>query len=83
MQILAPHEETSVLTQLGNLPDDSQIEGAVGLSPFTLPHFFHAPAWRFEKSTKLHVWCFFVFMSSLVYPFVLLSTSIHSEPKHV
>ena len=30
MQILAPHQETSVLTQLANLPDDSQIEGAVG-----------------------------------------------------
>ena len=31
MQILAPHQETSILTQLANLPDDSQIEGAVGM----------------------------------------------------
>ena len=30
MQILAPHEETSVLTQLGDLPEDSEIEAAVG-----------------------------------------------------
>lgn len=30
LQILAPHEETSVLTQLANLPDDSDIEGAAG-----------------------------------------------------
>ncbi|KAL0030068.1 hypothetical protein WJX79_004816 [Trebouxia sp. C0005] len=28
-EILAPHEETSVLTQLANLPDNFQIEGAV------------------------------------------------------
>jgi len=56
VQILAPHQETSVLTQLANLPDDSQIEGAVGLPPLTLPDFFHASAWRFEKLTKLYVW---------------------------
>lgn len=30
VQILAPHEETSVLTQLANLPDDSEIDGAAG-----------------------------------------------------
>ncbi len=56
MQILAPHEETSVLTQLANLPDDSQIEGAVGLSLLTVPDFFHAFARQFDKLTKLHVW---------------------------
>ena len=56
MQTLAPHEETSVLTQLANLPDDSQIEGAVGASPFHLPDFFfHASAWQFEMLTKLYV----------------------------
>lgn len=30
MQILAPHQETSVLTQLAQLPDASEISGAVG-----------------------------------------------------
>ena len=29
LQILAPHQETSVLTQLSQLPDDSDIDGAV------------------------------------------------------
>ena len=55
MQILAPHEETSVLTQLANLPDDSQIEGAVGASLLTLSDFCHAPVLQFEKLTKLYV----------------------------
>ena len=30
LQILAPHEETSVLSQLADLPDAAQIDGAVG-----------------------------------------------------
>ena len=30
MQILAPHQDTSVLTQLAQLPDASEINGAVG-----------------------------------------------------
>ena len=29
LQVLAPHQETSVLTQLAQLPDDSDIDGAV------------------------------------------------------
>lgn len=35
LQFLAPHEETSVLTQLAELPDAAQIDGAVGqFSPY-------------------------------------------------
>ena len=43
LQILAPHEETSVLTQLANLPDDSEIEGAVGVLNWQHP-FSHGLA---------------------------------------
>ena len=31
LQIVGPHQETSVLTQLGDVPDGPQTQGAAGL----------------------------------------------------